>query len=336
MELTDDRLPAALDRLIDRGVLDRRQADAVLAEVAGAVPPPRPALRRIFGEVAGYLGASFVVGATVLFLAEEWDSLGRTGRVTILAAMAMLLFGAGLAARWRGADDVRRRLASTLLTGGAVAAAFTAHAALESPQDETAPLIATLAGLVVVIGGYLLARSAVGQLGVAAGAFAVYLAYLDLIDLDRVEAYGLGIAGLGLVWAGLAGWRLVREHRLALAVAVTYGLAGAQILVIGDGVNHLGHLLTALVAAACFAAYLRIREWVVLAGGVIGATLVVPQFLYDVTDGSLGVAGVLLVAGMTLLGGSLLGLRIRRAGGDDRPAPGATAEPEHGEPSPAG
>ena len=59
-------------------------------------------------------------------------------------------------------------------------------------------------------------------------------------------------------------------------------------------------------------AYAQIREWVVLAGGVVGATLVVPEFLYDVTDGSLGASGVMLVAGVTLLAGSLAGLRIRR------------------------
>jgi uncharacterized membrane protein YgdD (TMEM256/DUF423 family) len=51
----------------------------------------------------------------------------------------------------------------------------------------------------------------------------------------------------------------------------------------------------------------------VLAGGVVGATLVVPEFLYDVTDGSLGASGVMLVAGITLLAGSLAGLRIRHS-----------------------
>jgi predicted phage tail protein len=65
------------------------------------------------------------------------------------------------------------------------------------------------------------------------------------------------------------------------------------------------------VAGLCFAAYARIREWVVLAGGVVGATLVVPEFLYDVTDGSLGASGVMLVAGVTLLAGGLAGMRIR-------------------------
>jgi hypothetical protein len=80
--------------------------------------------------------------------------------------------------------------------------------------------------------------------------------------------------------------------------------------------------VTALVAGVCFTAYAKIREWIVLAGGVAGVSLAVPEFLYDVTDGSLGASGVMLVAGVTLLGGSLVGLRIRRTPDPD-PAPAA-------------
>jgi hypothetical protein len=117
-----------------------------------------------------------------------------------------------------------------------------------------------------------------------------------------------------LVWC-----RLVEECRFALAIAATLGLTGAQLIVIaGSDAEYLGYALTALVAGLCFVAYARLREWVVLAGGVVGATLVVPEFLYDVTDGSLGASGVMLVAGVTLLAGSLAGLRIRRS--PDRPA----------------
>jgi hypothetical protein len=169
-------------------------------------------------------------------------------------------------------------------------------------------------GLLVVTGGYLLARSALGQLGIAVAAFAGYGAVLDALDAVDPVPLGLGAIALGVGWAALAWRRLVAEGRLAQAIAVTFGLLGAQLVVINDSepVSYLGYVLTALVAAACFAAYTLMREWVVLAGGVVGATLVVPEFLYEVTDGSLGASGVMLVAGVTLLAGSLAGLRIRR------------------------
>jgi hypothetical protein len=307
-----DGLRAALDRLVARGVLDREQAGAVLAEVAGPAPAP-PGMRRLLGEIAGYLGASFVVGATLLFLGQEWETLGRGGRFGVLAAMALVLASAGVAVRLRreARDDVRRRLSSTLLTGAAAAAAFATYVILEPPGDTAAPAAAAV-GLAVVLAGYVLCRSALGQLGVAVAAYTLYGTVLDVADAADQVPFGLGALALGLGWAALAWRRLVTERRLGLAIAVTFGLFGAQVTLIDADSGLLAYVLTALVAAGCFVAYARLREWVLLAGGVIGATLVVPEFLWEVTDGSLGAAGVLLVAGVTLLGGSLVGLRIRR------------------------
>jgi hypothetical protein len=149
----------------------------------------------------------------------------------------------------------------------------------------------------------------------AVGAFAVYSSLLGLLHVDDLTPLGLGMLALGALWALVARQRLVAERRFGLVIAVTFGLSGAQTVVVdGSGAeNFMGYALTALVAGVCFTTYVRIREWVMLAGGVVGATLVVPEFLYDVTDGSLGASGVLLVAGVTLLGGSLAGLRIRRS-----------------------
>lgn len=325
------RLATTVDRLVERGVLDRRQADAVVTEYGGLPEgPPPEGLRRRVGEIAGYLGASFVVGAALLFLGEEWEALGRAGRFSILAVMATILFGSGVAVRWRAAstgagggrrwpgDAVRRRLSSTLLTGAAAAASFAAYVSLDAPaqvypRSDNALFAASIAGFVVVTVGYLLARSALGQLGTAVAAFATYASLLT--DHEEPDAFGLGMLVLGAAWAVLAWSRLVTERRFAIAIAVAFGLLGAQLVVVDGGeeaVTYLGYALTALVAGACFAVYARMREWVVLAGGVAGATVVVPEFLYDVTDGSLGASGVMLVAGVTLLAGSLAGLRIRR------------------------
>jgi hypothetical protein len=335
VEPPEIRLTAALDRLVDRGVLDRAQADAVVTEFDD---PPGPAarpegLRQRLGEIAGYLGASFVVGATLLFLGEEWDSLGRAGRFSILAAMAVILFGSGLAVRWRAAppgtqgwrpwigDSVQRRLSSTLLTATSAAVSFAVDVSLEGPEADGAAFAAAAAGLAVVIAGYLLARSALGQLGTAVAAVVAVETLLNVLDVDDTDVFGFGLLALAAVWVLLAWRRLVIEDRFAQAIAVTLALIGAQLVVIGDGdaQNYVGYALTALVAGLCFTAYARVREWVVLAGGVVGATLVVPEFLYDVTDGSLGASGVLLVAGVTLLAGSLAGLRIRRTPDPDSP-----------------
>ena len=68
--------------------------------------------------------------------------------------------------------------------------------------------------------------------------------------------------------------------------------------------------IAAVVAAVGFAVYIVRRAWPYLLAGVAGLTLAVPEALLDWTEGSLGTAGVRLVAGVTLLGASWLGLRL--------------------------
>jgi uncharacterized membrane protein (UPF0136 family) len=266
--------------------------------------------------------------------------------------MALVLFGVGLGVRLAGSEgggaDTRRRLASTLMTGAAGVAGFATQVLLSPSRPDSTDgfnrslLAGGAVALAVVVAGYLLARSSVGQLGAAAAAVWTLLAALVVADVQSSRPFGLGLVALGVAWSGLAwsgrgrgglrggvGWggrvrdglgraRLawggpVGEPRVGLGISVTLALTGAQVAMFGpDQVHYLGHALTALVATGCFAAYVRLRDWLVLAGGVVGATLAVPEFLYDVTDGSLGAAGVLLAAGVTLLVASLAGLHLRR------------------------
>jgi len=51
----------------------------------------------------------------------------------------------------------------------------------------------------------------------------------------------------------------------------------------------------------------------VLVAGVIATTLVVPEALHDWTEGSVSVAGALLMAGLTLLAASAVGLRLSKS-----------------------
>ncbi|BBH67535.1 hypothetical protein ACTI_42200 [Actinoplanes sp. OR16] len=299
LNATDDRLRAALDRLVERGVLDDRQAGAVLAEVAA--PRRENRGRPPWGEIAGYLGASLVLGAILLFLAGQWGGLDWGSRVAVLTGLAVLLVTAGLVVGRRPSEDVSRRLASTLLTGAAGAAGFAVYVAFDQA------FVASLTGLAVVSAGYLLASSAVGQLGVAVAAFLLYASLLDWREvLDGPTPLGAGVLLLGVVWA-VVPWP---ERRFGRAVAVVLGLSGAQLVVIDDDI--LGYALTAAVAVACFAWYARERDWVLLAGGVVGATVVTPEILYEVTGGSIGGSGAMLVAGVILIAGSVLGVRMKR------------------------
>jgi hypothetical protein len=76
--------------------------------------------------------------------------------------------------------------------------------------------------------------------------------------------------------------------------------------------RNLSYALTALVAAGCFAGFVVVRNWLVLATGVLAVVLVVPEALNDWTGGGIGGAALLLVAGVALLAASGLGLRLRQ------------------------
>jgi hypothetical protein len=51
---------------------------------------------------------------------------------------------------------------------------------------------------------------------------------------------------------------------------------------------------------------------VVLVVGVVALATVVPQAVIDYTDGALGAAGALLLSGLSIVGASVLGLRLHR------------------------
>jgi hypothetical protein len=63
------------------------------------------------------------------------------------------------------------------------------------------------------------------------------------------------------------------------------------------------------------------RAWAYLALGVLAFTASVTEAVMDWFDGSLGVAGGLLIAGLTLIGSAALALRLRQeqATGQVRP-----------------
>jgi hypothetical protein len=108
---------------------------------------------------------------------------------------------------------------------------------------------------------------------------------------------------------GLAG--TVRDRGVAHATGAAIALFGAQLPVYSDQ-QWVAYVLTAGVGLAGFLGYLSTRSWSVLTAGVLATTLVVPEALYDWTDGSVSAAGSMLVAGLTLLAASAAGLRLRQ------------------------
>jgi hypothetical protein len=323
------RIAAAL---VERGIVapDRHhEAELVVDRVLGT-PDVGPApLKRRLAELAGYVGGALVVAAGALFVADQWLNLSVAQQVGLLAGIAVLLFaagmavgvtGGGLAVLHDGTQPVRQRLASVLFTAGAVAASAAVIVWLMDVIDsrgtemEEGSLVGVGGSLTLVVlatVGYLLAPSLVGQAGVAVGAAYGVAFILDSFGDIDILWVGMFFIALGVMWLALAERRLWHEVLAGRIIGSAFVLVGAQ-LPIGSDHAWVGYLATLLVAAGGFAMYVGRRAWPYLAVGVIGVTLAVPEALLDWTEGSLGTAGVLLVAGVTLLGASLLGLRLRK------------------------
>lgn len=317
--------------LVEHGLVDPARGDEAVAVLVPLLPPdpatgPTPVRRRL-AEVTGYVGAAFVVGAAVLFLSTTWADLGVWTQVVLLLVSAAVLGGAGGAVALTGTPRpagaavppgtpaVRRRLASVLLTGAAGCAAFAAGVALSetSASEEVVVLVAAATALVVAGVGYRLAPSLVGQLGIAAAAVTMLPSGLGALDSDSQSIVPLAIAvlGLGGLWLVAAERRWWHEPDAGRVVGCVLAVVGAQLPVLAGDEAWVGYVLTSAVALAAFGGYLASRAWPHLATGVVGLTLVVPEALHDAYGESLGAAGVLLAAGVTLLVAALLGLRLR-------------------------
>ncbi len=310
--------------LVDGGLVAPEHSAEALTVVSSVLGPEPTAgstpVRRRLAEVTGYVGAAFVVGAAVLFLSTTWADLGTWTQVTLLLVSAVVLGAAGVAVGRAavpaaGGGSVRRRLASVLLTAAAGCAAFGVGVAVAetSASAESVVLVAATTALVLALGGYRFVPSLVGQLGAAAAAVTMLPSGLGSLDADTESIVPLAVAvlALGVLWmlAAERGWW--REAEAARVVGCVLALVGAQLPVVAGDEAWIGYLLTSAVALAAFGGYLASRAWPHLATGVVGLTLVVPEALHDLYGESLGAAGVLLAAGVTLLVAALLGLRLR-------------------------
>jgi hypothetical protein len=332
----DPRTAPLVSALVDAHLLDpgrRSEATSVVERVLGSQSTATASLRKRFAELAGYVGAAFIVSAAAILVFSQWDDLSRSQQVMLLGGISVLLTGSALALGFvtpggmaevrRGDEPVRRRLMGVLLTGAASSAASAVGLWMDHavPNHETQVALAGFATLAVLsLLAYVVAPTLVGQLTVAFGVVALVSVLVDELRGDSVAA-GVSILGVGVLWLLATERRLWREVASARVIGCGLAVVGAQIPVFDfDETRWVAYLATALVAAAAFAVYVARPAWPYLAAGVIAVTLVVPEALIDWTDNALGPAGGLLAVGVTLLVTSLLGFRLRRGIAEEQTA----------------
>jgi hypothetical protein len=321
--------PAAgrvVDALVSEGLLEPANRDrsrdvvARSLDVDGAGTTQAESGFPKLVEVVAYLGGALVLAAGFLFLIQTWDDLSDTGQVIALLIVALVLGAAGWGAadRVESVTAVRRRLSGTLLTGSALAAGLAVGVAIDAStdlkfDDVAWPVIG--GGLVTMLGsalGYRLSSTALGLVGMLGGTLFAAVSLADQGHGDEAAWVGLTFVAVSIVWLALTEAGAFAERTIACALGVSAALFGAQfVLLSGDDLNWLGYTLTTVVAVVGVCLYLTRLDWPYLAAAVIAVTLVVPEAVSDWTDGSLGVVGGVLVAGITLLAASFAGYRLR-------------------------
>ena len=304
-----DRQKQALHELTARGTLTAEQESAVIAALDETGPPQRIGDR--LAEVAAYLGGGLLLGGAALVLGVSWQDMARLARIGVLgAATAALLVAAfvvaGGMAAVRSVSSRRRRVVSTLFSLAAVTAAFTAGTSVSSHEF----VVGATAGLVVAAGAYVLVTTALGYLTLAAAAIAAVVAWVGESMPSSALPGGVALFALGVIGMFLSLVDVLRPTQLALAVGAATALFGAQQLLSGDA--PVAYALTAGLAFLCFVTYFRVHSTVLLVAGVVATTIVVPEVVWDVTDGAVGGGLLLLVAGAVLLATSLGSTWLRR------------------------
>ncbi|MFR9753452.1 hypothetical protein ACL02S_20795 [Nocardia sp. 004] len=305
--VSDNRAGAVVARLVAEGVLSGSQADAVVTALAAdrAAESPRG---KVLAEIAAYLGAGLLFGGIVMVMASSWGRLGALVQVGILVAVAAgLLYGGvilagGIPLLFSGpgvSRSARTRLATVLFALASVAAAGATGTAIDNGSAGNAWVFACLAGAVVAVLGYLALPSLLGLLACACFVPAASIGLL-------VEVFGLGdvwgsVAALllGGLWFALAWFGVLIETWAGYLIAIVTSIAGAQSIGINGSAG--AYLLTAVVAAACFGLYATQRWAVLVIGGAVAIALAAGQAVSEWTDDTLGVAGVVVALGATLL-----------------------------------
>ncbi len=235
----------------------------------------------------------------------------------VLATGGLVLARAAGRAGVEPLADLRGRLASVLLAGSGLAAAFAVGIwlgdLLAFEQEDLVVFLAAATALVVVLAGYLVIPSPVGQVAAAVAAFTMVPSGLAALPSDStsIVPIAMSILGLGVLWLVLAEVGVWRDLSTARVVGSVMAFIGAQ-MSLGDENAWIAYVATAALGAAAFGLYVVTRAWPYLVTGVVAVTVAVPEALYDWAEGSLGAAGILLVTGVTLLLAALAGLRLRQ------------------------
>lgn len=134
----------------------------------------------------------------------------------------------------------------------------------------------------------------------------------DELSRGSCLAVGLSLIALDAAWTLLAAGGIVPNRRVGLGSGAAIALIGGQQPLWYGQSPAWARGLTLAVALACIVVYRWESTLVLLAAGVLGVTVAVPEAIWEWTGGALSGALILIIAGAVLVLTGLLGVRLRR------------------------
>lgn len=296
-----------LDRWVAVGLIDAETAQAIANFESGRSQKGRVGRGM---EALAYLGAVLVLIALTVLAGQFWDRIEPWGRLILSSVVTLVLFTVGLMfARSEEPAVNRAQTFAWLLAVAAVAltmgVAVDDLAAVDQPH---AFLWVALSSLLASTTLWVFRKSVLQMVALGASAGTTVVAILSQIPASPDWAFGLGFAGLGVVWLLLTWAGVFRPARTG------YAIAGVGMLLVAfpEGTNLPWPVLGLLVGLSLMALSVLIEENILLGLGVAGLFIYIPMTIFEVFGDSLGVPVALLITGLILLAVVVATMRVRK------------------------
>lgn len=297
-----------LDGWVSAGLISRDQAQAIQAHELDAHERDLPG----WVEPVAYLGAALVAVALLLFGVQVWERLATWGQIGLAAMVSVVLLVTGVALRRSEAPPAQRAASFAWFLSVAGIGVTTALILFEGlDMDPDWAIVLTGAAAVVAgLGLYLLARTTIQQIGLAAATAFLVSTLPALLPLAEVWMISILFLAVGLIWL------LFTWAGLLTPEAPGWVLGSLFTITVGFGSFEDGGALWSSIgiAAGLTLVWLstRVERRSLLGLGVLALLIWIPTTVINLFEESVAVPVAILITGVVTLTVVLAAVRMGR------------------------
>jgi hypothetical protein len=264
-------------------------------------------------ESLAAIGTILVLAGSGVAISQHWLHVTNSGKVAILASVAVCLLIAGFLVRWL-TGSVTHRLTQLMWTASAMCLAGTAAFAAAGVYRQPGAVNATVIG--AVLAGYsaalwLLCRRELLMVTAFAGLISAFCGAIQVPSAGATPwlTVALGLWLFGGAWL-ILGWLYPQPLGTSVAAGAAIALIAPAIAVHDAGWVYVVGIATAV---AVMAAGAPLRNVVIVAFGSLALFCYTTAVIFRYADHSLGVPASLVIIGLVLIGLAVVTVRLGRA-----------------------